>query len=95
MGPNVVNFHYIIGLTEVITETLEDLNQPNDSCPKKLFLIIPKSCDIRKSVADKDDKIKEVKTMHATHYGTSKRSYTFDMYKLRYEGKVLLSFHFF
>lgn len=33
--------------------------------------------------------------MHATHYGTSKRSYTFDMYKLRYEGKVLLSFHFF
>nr|XP_022290137.1 uncharacterized protein LOC111101815 isoform X3 [Crassostrea virginica] len=75
------------GLTEVITETLEGLNQPNDSCPKKLFLIIPKSCDIRKSVADKDDKIKEVKTMHATHYGTSKRSYTFDMYKLRYEGK--------
>lgn len=75
------------GLERVIAETLQKHNKRPTSCRKKLYLIVPKSCECNQTLTDKEPRIKLLDTTPPAYVDKSGRKYTFDMYQFENNGR--------
>lgn len=76
------------GLERVIEETLEKHNKNPTSCRKKLYLIVPKSCECNQTLTDKEPRIQLLDTTPPAFVEKDGRKYTFDMYQFENNGRV-------
>ncbi|XP_062571123.1 uncharacterized protein LOC134233144 [Saccostrea cucullata] len=78
------------GLTETIEKTLTNRNKSTTLCKKKVYIIVPSSCECHKSLEEADRRIHLVETIHPVYVnlaGNIQRKYNFDMYKFEENGK--------
>lgn len=76
------------GLERVIEETLQKHNKSPTSCRKKLYLIVPKSCECNQTLTDKEPRIRLLDTTPPAFVEKDGRKYTFDMYQFENNGRV-------
>lgn len=79
---------FFTGLERVIAETLQKHNKRPTSCRKKLYLIVPKSCECNQTLTVKEPRIQLLDTTPPAYVDKSGRKYTFDMYQFENNGRV-------
>ncbi|XP_061171897.1 uncharacterized protein LOC133181398 [Saccostrea echinata] len=78
------------GLTETIEKTLAKFNKSPSLCKKKVYIIVPTSCECHASLEEADPRIELVETIHPVYVnlaGNIRRKYSFDMYTFKDNGK--------
>lgn len=75
------------GLERVVEETLQKHNKSPTSCRKKLYLIVPKSCECNQTLTDKEPRIRLLDTTPPAFVEKDGRKYTFDMYQFENNGR--------
>lgn len=75
------------GLEHAIAETLQKHNKRPTSCRKKLYLIVPKSCECNQTLTVKEPRIQLLDTTPPAYVDKSGRKYTFDMYQFENNGR--------
>lgn len=75
------------GLEHAIAETLQKHNKRPTSCRKKLYLIVPKSCECNQTLTVKEPRIQLLATTPPAYVDKSGRKYTFDMYQFKNNGR--------
>lgn len=75
------------GLERVIEETLEKHKKNPTSCRKKLYLIVPKSCEYNQTLTDKESRIRLLDTTPPAFVEKDGREYVFNMYQFENNGR--------
>ncbi|XP_048746643.2 stimulator of interferon genes protein-like isoform X2 [Ostrea edulis] len=77
------------GLTESIENVLIKHNRDPSLCKKKVYIIVPDSCECHASLHDADPRITKLETIHPVYVSLAgtKRPYHFDMYTFEENGK--------
>lgn len=85
---------HVVGLGDSITRALEKHNKRSSIYKKKVYILVPFSCDCKAKVSDADSSILYLDFIHpiyVNHSGNS-RKYSIDMYTILDEDKVSTSF---
>ncbi|KAJ8310192.1 hypothetical protein KUTeg_012057 [Tegillarca granosa] len=83
----VVNYlrFVLLGFTEKIDHQFEEKGIREHKCPKKLYILVPNSCNCPPSLEKADNRISKFHTYDAKYRnqtGTINRKYNFDIYKI-------------
>ncbi|XP_062615513.1 stimulator of interferon genes protein-like, partial [Saccostrea cucullata] len=76
---------------ETIAKTFAKYNKSTPVCKKKVYIIVPSSCECHASLEEADPRIHLVETIPRKYVnlaGTIKRPYSFDMYKFEENGEI-------
>jgi hypothetical protein len=81
-------------LTTSIEKALKEHKKDPSLCKKKVFIIVPDSCQCHASLSDEDPRITRLETIHPVYVSLAgtRRPYHFDMYTFNENGEVSMEF---